>query len=959
MEMEHILNMIEVDSSDNKIKVSITESTMMQILHRSMDKAYQKVKSKKGVLECLNEISKFYELAVLQLEGCLNFVQEERGNYDFETSHEFLLKDLTEIKDRLQRRLKEVELAISDKDNELSERSGNEMKLKKALKMSEKRMDSLYADLKEHRKIEGSNELFLGSQASIETRDREDEFCELKHSVDQQVWNIQQQLEPNYQIQDEERNQVINHKKIEQMGSDLGILKETLDLAFTKMQNAIFLSELGPIEHQWMSDIERSVSAIVIKGSRESFEDEMKKQEVQASLASQKHLADVIREINCLNQELRFISNPDDAQVKSSKSKGLPRGRCFSGGHDLRKLSTTKPTTTKDDDGSLVTKMIKNHGSTIRRKSDELNLLTKEILRDKSSPLPPRKGKDIADLKRCIREIIVRLENLINLNPGIGDCFSDNRYDYEMQKPPEARPFMDGRIEIENPGVHSMEEIWEKVTTKTPVSEERNEDPWSEIRLLKQEMEDSNLQNRLMEETYLTLLRSFVDEFHMEMLNHHIHFPVKENMYENLIEEMKTEWNEKTRSEKYDTLFAKPTVWDLDSAHNSIPANHQTLLYLENTSLEQSTQPDYFFRALWDDIYAFLLRKIIGEWRENIETFKSRSCLGEELCLIVFGEIVRGIINTSNSALIELQQIKVDESSNHDFESDDKFFETAAMSIKDDVLKAFLADMIKEHQMEIYLFSLESLIKEDIFQFVLVESVKHGCTLDKTNDRIKREQSPRNSMISVDNLAHILDSLVKFFEDEEALILTAYSETKQQSTCCQHVASGFEFNQHNHRPGFFTYEDNSTNSTGIKLEKALLQLDYGKALLSELGSELGITVDNLDSLDATRDCRKPSIEESLETFIQDSSQTLQSFEFESFTRLGRHALRLDEMKGQLDKVAKIAVSHVQKESLYKKAFIRRCENLQMAEAEEKVDGLMSIECCVRIESGDIDSNSEN
>ncbi|KAE8686310.1 hypothetical protein F3Y22_tig00111069pilonHSYRG00038 [Hibiscus syriacus] len=664
--MEQILNLIEVDSSDNKIKVSITESTMMQILHRSMDKAYQKVKSKKDVLECLNEISKFYELAMLQLE--------------------------------------DSELAISDKDNELSERSGNEMKLKKALKMSEKRMNSLYVDLKEHMKIEGFDELFLGSQVSFETRDREDEFCELKYSVDQQVWNNKQQLKPSYQIQDEERNQVIKTKKIQQMGLDLGILKETLDLAFTKMQNAIFLSELRLIEHQWMSDIERSVAAIVIKGSRESFEDEM--------------------------NERPFDFN----------------------------------------------------GSIFRRKSDELNLLTKEILRDKSSPLPPRKGKDIVDMRRWIREIIARLENLINLNPGIGDCSSDNRYDYELQKPPEARPFMNGQIEIENPGVHSMEEIWEKVTKKTPVSEERNEDPWSEIKLLKQEIEDSNLQNRIMEETYLTLLRSFVDEFHIEMLNHHIHCPVKENMYENLIEEMKTEWNEKTRSEKYGNLYAKPTVRDLDSAHNSIPANHQTLLYSENTSLEESTHPDYLFRALWDDIYAVLLRKIIAKWKENIETLKSTSCLGEEPC-----EIVKGIVNTSNSILIELQQIKVNESTNQNFESDDKFFESAAISIKDDVLKVFLADVIKEHQKEIYAFSLESLIKEDIFHFVLVESVKQGCILDKTDDRTNREQSRCNSKISVDNLAHVLVRLVKFFKDEKAVIQTAYATEYKPPTRCTRI----------------------------------------------------------------------------------------------------------------------------------------------------------------------------
>lgn len=883
-QMEQILNLIEVDSANSNIKVSITESTMMQILHKSMDKAYRKVKSKTGVIERLNEISKFYELAVMQLEGCLKFVQQERGDYDLETSQELLLDDLTEIKDRLQGRLKEVESSISDKDKELSERLGNESKLKKALEMSEKKMNSLYADLEQHWKNEGIDGLFLGSQASIEAGDREGKFCELKHSVDQQVWNIQQQLDPNYQIQDEERNQGIDNKKIEQMGSDIGILKETLDLAFCKMQNAIFLSELGPIEHQWMLNIERSISAVVIKdllkGFRENFEDEVKKRELQASLGLRKHLSEVIREINFLNHELLFVRNPDEAQVK--KPKGIPKGRSFSEGQDLGKLGMIKQHGEEDsgnDHGIHVVKMIKNHESVIRRKSEELDLLTQELLGE-SSP-PTWKEKDSVNPKRRIQELMVRLESLINSSPEIGDVFYDNKYDYELQKPLKTGQFTDDRTDIKKFGVHSMEEIWEQVN-KSSVPGTRTEAPWSEIKLVKQEMEDSNLQTGLMEEIQLTLFKSLVDEFNDEMLTHHMDCLIKEGMYENFIEEMKTEWNQEIRSEKYDTLFPKATAPESHQANSRLDHSEGTvpLLSSENTNLEELIHPDYFVREIWHDIYTFLLREILGEWNENIETFKSVSCLSEEICLLVFGEIFRDIINSSNSALIKLRETK----------ANDKFFETVAMSIKDDILTVFLADIIKELHMKIYAFSLESLIREDVFQLVIVEAVKQGCIVKETDDRANRDQNPNNS-ISADNLRHTLDKLVKFFEDEESLILTACSETKQQKIHLQHVMSRFSFDQQEHCPGFLTYDGNSTNSADIKLEKALLQLEYGKASLNELGFQLGITINNLDPIITTRNCRKPSIDEYLETSFQDIAQILKSFEFESCTKLGRYSLR--------------------------------------------------------------------
>ncbi|XWS07949.1 hypothetical protein CRYUN_Cryun41cG0035100 [Craigia yunnanensis] len=566
--MDHIFSLIEMDSSNGRIKVSITESTMMQILHNAMDKAYRKVKSKNGALERLNEISKFDELAVIQLEGCLKFVQEETENYVLESSHEVLLEDLTEIRDRLQGLLKEVELAISDRDKELMERLGNELKLTKALEISENELDSLHADLKlKQRKSEGIEELFLSNQASTDNGDREGEFRELKNSVDQKVWNIQQQLGPNYQLRDEERSQGIDNKKIEQMGSDIGILKETLDLAFRKMQNAIFLSELGPIEHQWMWNIERGTAAIVIKGSlkdfRENFEEEVKKIEMQ-----------------------------DEIPVKSLKSKGSlkAKGRRLSEGESfgnssnfflkVEEASTIKQPCDEDsdDDGShYVAKMIKNHESIIQRKSEELNLLTLELLREKTCP-PHRREKDSVNPKRRIQEVIVSLESLINWNPGMGDIFGDSRRDCEVEK-------------------------------------------------------------------------------HLE--------------------EIRDEWNKKTesdtigvqsREEKYDIMFRK-AMKDLDSAHNSRAADYQ------NAKAESNCLEDLKFRDLGNlesmlkgDVFTFLLQEILREWNENIESYQSISALGEDLCFIVFGETVRDSMNIANYALSKLQEIKVHDSFNYDFQ---------------------------------------------------------------------------------------------------------------------------------------------------------------------------------------------------------------------------------------------------------------------------------------------------
>jgi myosin heavy subunit len=228
---------------DGRFEVSLADSTMMSIVHKAMNKAQEKMNTKTGVLERLNEISKFYELAVMQLEGCLTIVHAETESSFLESNHEKLLDDLKEIKDRLQGRLEESESIILEKDRELSQR----------LKKNQTTC---------HNKVKSDGDL-----------------CDLRSSMDQQMLNIKQRLEPQQDIVEnvvtQPQNIVNDTKKIEEMGSDIDVLKQTMDLAFGKMQSALFSCEMRPKERQWKLKIEKDMISILITSFMREFQEKI------------------------------------------------------------------------------------------------------------------------------------------------------------------------------------------------------------------------------------------------------------------------------------------------------------------------------------------------------------------------------------------------------------------------------------------------------------------------------------------------------------------------------------------------------------------------------------------------------------------------------------------------------------------------------------------------------------
>uniref|UniRef100_A0A2N9F2T6 WPP domain-containing protein n=1 Tax=Fagus sylvatica TaxID=28930 RepID=A0A2N9F2T6_FAGSY len=947
---------------DGRFRVSITDSTMMCIVHHAMDKAHEKVKSKEGVVERLNEISKFYELAVMQLEGCLKFVQEETDSCILESNHEEVLEDLTEIRDRLQGRLKESELAISEKDRELTERIENELKLRQALEVKETELVSLRAKLElERTKSEGIEEFVLGNRVSGD-EDRDGEFCELKHSVDQQVWNIKQKLGPDYKLIDEERNRGIDNKRIEQMGLDIDILKETLDLAFGKMQNAIFLSQMGPIEQQWKWSIEKDTISVLIKGLtrnfQESFEAKVKK-EVVSGLSE--HWSDLINEVATLRCELEPLCIQNDKQVDSVKAHNASAPPSISG-CKISNIAGEKSSPEKDscnrtgkssskveeadhkeeltekeqqEDGShYVAKMIKNHESIIRKKSEELNWLKREILRENECS-SSRGEKNTISLKRRIQDVVVRLDNLMEWNTKLGSTFGYHGATHGDENFLEKRELQFGE------SIDTLADAWEKID-KVSVSFASREEQENEIRKLRQEKKDAHLQTMIIEETYVTLLKgSGMRTLKVTKLKH--------------------------RPEK--RYFSSPlakALKDYGSTHDFALSELQDIRAVNNF-VEDSTSTNKLGSvegAVGEDLCAALLREMFKEQNKRTEGYITESLIRDEIYIIVFGETIKSIVGTASNASSQHQEVKVPITS--------EFFQSAESLVKEDVCMLLFRETVKELKMDIDAYNMESLIWEDIYKFVIVEAVKDAES--QIYDNLNGDMLSPNKLYDSlqvsgeDNLIQKMDSLSQCFQVEEDLMLSASSELKEYNAQLDIVSlKSEEMDGHQIFEEFLVDEEHTFSSVSGKLEKALQQLVTSKSLLGELGSNLGIAVGDLEEAHDHMTPRvgvphvgqpsfhPPKDEEEGQLNTSDSIlspllgflHVLVDFERIVHEKLRMNILRLEEVKYNLDPLIELVASLRNKEFLYRKAFVSRCQNLQKAELEvdmlgDQVDVLLGL-----------------
>lgn len=853
---------------DGRLRVSITDSTMMWIVHRAMDKAYEKVKSKEGHIERLNEISKFYELAVMQLDGCIKFVQEETDSYvNLESRHEEVLADLSEIRNRLQGRLNESEMAIREKDRELTERLESELKLTQALEMKERELVALRAENKlERTKSEGFD------QDQCDNRDGE--FCELKNSVDQQVWNIRQKLEPDHKFDSKERDQ---DKNIEQMGSDIDILKETLDVAFGKMQNAISSFEVAPVEQQWIWTIEKDTISIILNGFMKDFKEDVEakvlKQERQVPVGLTEFWPGVMNEVRGLRDELEHFVIEEDPQVKvvdsvqtnllgckipnktSEKalsedcSNQLSRKSSISAEELVNKEKLVEGVS-EEDRSHYVAKMKKYHESIIRKKSveaEELNSLKRETMREKGYS-SSRREKDPVSLKIKAQEVVVKLDKLMDLDAQMGEYFDDHKNSYEGETVSKQRFVNLDAARKETLSTGTREDVRGNVH-EAPSGVNEEELPMK-MGFLMQELEEANWKTMIMEETYLILFEGFLNEFYIELCDYDLQSLVREGICKDFMTEAVKQWNEDiernnvesyTREEIFCVVIDE-VIKECSSLFDFKLAECQSLM-AENHLLKDKGLTDLYAieGAIREDVHAILFKEMFKELNESIESCTVR----QEIYQILFDENIKSIANANSSTLLDDQGFKIPNNSLN-FPFTNEVPESMESFVKEDICMVFIRATIKEWKLELDAYNIDSLLKEEIFQLVIFETVKNTFGFPREAESESEGKGLEGMLldnklgevaqVSVrENLTQKLYCILNCLKVEEDLILRRCCEIKEYITETDRM--GLECEE----LGELEILERKTTSTTVsnKLEKALQQLARTKEMVVELASSLG------------------------------------------------------------------------------------------------------------------------
>ncbi|KAL9675885.1 hypothetical protein QQ045_004093 [Rhodiola kirilowii] len=474
------------------------DSIMMNIMFMAMDKAHEKLKSRKGVIGRLIEISKFYELAVLQLDGCLRIVEEETDNLSLEVNHDEMLSGLYIVRDRLQRRLDDTELTIMNTDSCLDDRLEYD-KHHEALDPKEKELVSLPSDidqLERAKRGRHQDSKKIPKQVSQVDNGKEVNISQLKKSEDKQIF--------------EERKFSVECSQIDQLGSDIDRLKESLVLAFGKMQKANFLSEVEPGDHEWKWSIEKNVMLISAKGLTMDFHDihEPTVRKINYFSLLMNEIRSLRTELEQLLREKETSVNPPsfqtDFRVKvSSGTKERPPVNGKKGKNDERSKAE-QADRMEEEGGNYVAKLISTHERIIRKKVEEQRA-KERLIRDRWNSAMKR---DILPdgLNKKIQDVIAIVDGIINLNPQSDKKLVDLPDD-SVKQMPLRRFSSESEIDIRNISSSMFCQV--------------DEDMLGQVRILEREKEDSRMQSLILQEVLAILLRAWIrqcyDEFDMRI----------------------------------------------------------------------------------------------------------------------------------------------------------------------------------------------------------------------------------------------------------------------------------------------------------------------------------------------------------------------------------------------------------------------------------------------------------
>ncbi|KAL5998374.1 hypothetical protein ACLOJK_009314 [Asimina triloba] len=879
------------DSLDCRLKVSgmVADSIMMGIVNSAMEEAYMKVCSKEGDLECLNEKSRFCELALMQLDWCLKFMQEEVDSYIVESSRERenLVFDLTTARDRMQKRLEETLLAIAEKDKELTERLENESQLRQALELKEEELSTLRATLElERTKCERVREFVL-SNPIRKSNDRSYDFFSVKSSMDQKFWNIKQKiedglvnltdgihtdescddplrleraaLEPPSNLADEgnckltdmcfgtkseevhgndgnsyglfghdfnSENEVLNsyprvelNMVIQQMGVDIDILKDMLELAFEMMDHAVCSSKLALMEEQWKQDLERETVALVTKSFIREVQENfgMKFSDRQYGHPQCFASADweaLMDELKILRHELEALDIQDKVQSTCAASRGFGRPPQKHIHADALQRSGKSDSALKLEQLSL-------------RGIPEQDSITQPDHSD---------AEAIQNHEPSLKNIIPKKEKSANILRRCG--MSDTALMY-------GELFHSGDTQKEERSGYSHHYVAKMIRNHEDIIKKKTE----EINWLRGEI-------------------------------------------------FREKWRPPRRSK------------DIDAENQSIPKVISRLDHIIKESGKLYVTTD--------------LREKVRKAEQDREDLVLQAVVMTETWAILF----RG--------LVEDFRLKLDSRMVEDL-------------VRDDISTVFLREIVREGNTEIERSNFDGLISEEVCKTVLSEVVKDFQCHFSSDFGMCQEAMDRD--IFIENLPSTSDPS-QLWED---LVSDESSQPAQWDT-------KQELEDLN---GMLNENDDAFFSVSSKLEKALQQITASKEQLEELSSSFSITAGVWEEAhgqmfshdrivqdgDPTK-CLANAVNQQIlfDSFIaplSDFTKGIKDFELMINERLGVFIMRLEDVNSDFSSLIKLVSSLRRNELVYRKAFTRRCYDLQTAEAEvdllgDEVDSLLRL-----------------
>lgn len=544
-------------------------SIVMRILRSAMDRTREKLRFEDGSMEFLHEQTTLYELAAILVEGCLEIVEDDES----EILESRILSDLSEIRQRLVGRIRDMKQLIREKDREFRERLEKESSLCEALKLRERKSAYMCEEIEPGVMKKNIEQKLEDEYMNTKRRARRSRaFCPnlivrslskesgLVLSEDEKTVLNERRVrrshsDPNLSSDSLDKRKArrsyasspnlgsssLNKEHVENdefMSSNIDILKHTLDLVFERMQ----LMDVLPLEKEWRRGVEREVESVSFKGFvrdlQKKFDIELKKRD---KLVNDSWF-DFIDEMKSLFHELKdFFSRHDLSNMQSfpdgSRRTNSEPNLDVDYAHNLFQNDDEE-----EDCGSPhVWEIVKSHESIIQKQREQWNMLTKDALQREALLSWIKRNEEINAMERRIQDAIVRLENIAQRKHKVSDLKGIGCINRAQEKRRNRIPKPHRRVDRASTTIQSFED---------------------EIKKLQEERDGLCFQISVIEDTYQLLFRGLMKDLSIDsrcreketasdeaegsdtnqIMMHYMESAIKDDIFVLVLQEMVKQW---------------------------------------------------------------------------------------------------------------------------------------------------------------------------------------------------------------------------------------------------------------------------------------------------------------------------------------------------------------------------------------------------------------------------------